>query len=683
MANPHIDVTIKGKDETGRAVKSAKKGMLSLKNIAETALGVGVADMAMRAGTALFEMGKSAVMSASMMEQQNIAFQTLLGSASEAEKVMARIKKEAKTTPFQLEGLTRMNQLLIGSGLNAEKAMDTVLELGDVLSAVGKGEAELTRIGNTISQVFGKGKADAVDFKELVNAGWVTVREDVAETMGVTVGALNELVSEGKVGFDELSQTLERVTGEGGRFSGAMESQSQTFAGQMSNIKDSLTLIGAEIGKAMLPMLKKVASGLLKFADFISKSASAIKKFLSTPLVKFMVKVNKSLFKLLTGFGLFIKGFKLAKKIVDVFAKAWKNNFLGIQTATKAFIEINKMMIDGIIQGVEWMVNRVIKGINKMINAYNIVGDKMGKHIDKIEQVDWSLEKLLSTTDNLTDAQNSTASSTKNLGSTMSELDEDTQKAIDSIHEINRELGYLAGFADDATGLRIEWEKQNKAVEDAKKSLAEATAKYGENSEQVKELRNELTLEEIQLRKVETQNKKTIAEQISGFEALLENSNSFTEAEIHNQQERIKGMLESAMLTDIERQKLEQLYHQTQKSYEVKITAKDETGSVFSNVLAKIRSIPRNVSTTISTGYSKLVELSESIEGRASGGSVLAGTPYIVGEQGAELFVPNQSGQIINHNTTKQLGGNTINVFVQGGDPDEIVDTIRMQLKNA
>jgi len=32
--------------------------------------------------------------------------------------------------------------------------------------------------------------------------------------------------------------------------------------------------------------------------------------------------------------------------------------------------------------------------------------------------------------------------------------------------------------------------------------------------------------------------------------------------------------------------------------------------------------------------------------GRASGGSVQKGQPYMVGEQGAELFVPNQSGQI-------------------------------------
>jgi hypothetical protein len=35
-----------------------------------------------------------------------------------------------------------------------------------------------------------------------------------------------------------------------------------------------------------------------------------------------------------------------------------------------------------------------------------------------------------------------------------------------------------------------------------------------------------------------------------------------------------------------------------------------------------------------------------SFMGRASGGSVQKDKPYMVGENGAELFIPNQSGQI-------------------------------------
>jgi lambda family phage tail tape measure protein len=44
--------------------------------------------------------------------------------------------------------------------------------------------------------------------------------------------------------------------------------------------------------------------------------------------------------------------------------------------------------------------------------------------------------------------------------------------------------------------------------------------------------------------------------------------------------------------------------------------------------------------------------------GRASGGSVLENTPYMVGERGAELFVPQRSGTIIpNHQLSAAMGG--------------------------
>lgn len=50
---------------------------------------------------------------------------------------------------------------------------------------------------------------------------------------------------------------------------------------------------------------------------------------------------------------------------------------------------------------------------------------------------------------------------------------------------------------------------------------------------------------------------------------------------------------------------------------------------------------------------------------RASGGPVLANRPYVVGEKGAELFVPNTSGTIVPANATRGMMGNTT-VIVNG-----------------
>ena len=45
---------------------------------------------------------------------------------------------------------------------------------------------------------------------------------------------------------------------------------------------------------------------------------------------------------------------------------------------------------------------------------------------------------------------------------------------------------------------------------------------------------------------------------------------------------------------------------------------------------------------------------------RASGGSVQKGQPTIVGEQGAEMFIPNSTGQITQ--AARGVGGGSVNV---------------------
>ena len=57
--------------------------------------------------------------------------------------------------------------------------------------------------------------------------------------------------------------------------------------------------------------------------------------------------------------------------------------------------------------------------------------------------------------------------------------------------------------------------------------------------------------------------------------------------------------------------------------------------------------------------------------GRAAGGPVNAGTTYLVGEKGPELFTPSNSGNIIpNNRLSAASGGNTININVSGAiDP--------------
>jgi hypothetical protein len=72
------------------------------------------------------------------------------------------------------------------------------------------------------------------------------------------------------------------------------------------------------------------------------------------------------------------------------------------------------------------------------------------------------------------------------------------------------------------------------------------------------------------------------------------------------------------------------------------------------------------------------------IGGKASGGSVAPAQPYWVGEQGRELFVPDQAGTVVPHRASESMAAaassRVINVEVQGlvqaKDPFEIADQI-------
>lgn len=68
--------------------------------------------------------------------------------------------------------------------------------------------------------------------------------------------------------------------------------------------------------------------------------------------------------------------------------------------------------------------------------------------------------------------------------------------------------------------------------------------------------------------------------------------------------------------------------------------------------------------------------------GRAGGGAVQRGMPTVVGERGAELFIPNSSGSIVNNaNSKRMMGGGTVinqNLNINAG----VAQTVRAEMLN-
>lgn len=103
----------------------------------------------------------------------------------------------------------------------------------------------------------------------------------------------------------------------------------------------------------------------------------------------------------------------------------------------------------------------------------------------------------------------------------------------------------------------------------------------------------------------------------------------------------------------------------------------------LTNKISNMMNAVKNVGVSIGSGVSSAFNSVAGVFKRATGGSVTPNTPYTVGENGAELFVPNGYGSILNQNQLSGLGGGGINITITGNSflgSENVAETIGDQL---
>lgn len=89
-----------------------------------------------------------------------------------------------------------------------------------------------------------------------------------------TAQEMIEKISDGDVKFEDVQKALAGMTAEGGKFFNLMEKQADTFSGRMSNIRDSITFLLADIVGVSIQEGGKVREGSL--FDVMSKGAKVL-----------------------------------------------------------------------------------------------------------------------------------------------------------------------------------------------------------------------------------------------------------------------------------------------------------------------------------------------------------------------------------------------------------------------
>lgn len=245
--NEFADRSVRSLDRVSQATRRAQLAIVAMTTALTVAMGAASA-----AGIQLN----------AHMEQAEIGFETMLGSAKAAKDFLADLARFAARTPFEFRGLVSSSQRLLAFGFQAKEILPTLDAVGDAAAALGGGPDLINQIVRALGQIKAKGKPQAEEMLQLAEAG-IPSWQILAEMLGVTIPEAMEMVTRGAVDADTAVNAL--VRGLAVRYGGMMERQSRTLIGLWSTIRDTIELTLGRATRSLFDGLKELAEVVAEF----------------------------------------------------------------------------------------------------------------------------------------------------------------------------------------------------------------------------------------------------------------------------------------------------------------------------------------------------------------------------------------------------------------------------------
>lgn len=178
-------------------------------------------------------------------QQLEISFNTMLGSAEQANVLLSQLIDTAKITPFNMSDVANGAKQLLAYGTAAEDVNYTLVKLGDIAAGLSIPLNDLVYLyGTTMVQ----GRMFTQDMRQFTGRG-IPLADELAKQFGVAKSEIAGMVTAGKVGAEEFRTAIMSMADS--KFSNLMAKQSQSLTGQMSNLEDAIEQMFNEIGKKM------------------------------------------------------------------------------------------------------------------------------------------------------------------------------------------------------------------------------------------------------------------------------------------------------------------------------------------------------------------------------------------------------------------------------------------------
>ena len=217
----------------------------------------------------------------SEMQNTEASFKVFLGSAEKAKSFFSEMQKYAYNNVFEFADLTKAGAQLLSFRNDVEDVIPIIDKLSNIAAGVNVPLAELVSL-------FNKAKANdkllSVDIQMWESRG-VPIVYELAQAYGKSEQVIRSMVSEGKIGFNELNTVISNLTNEGGMFAGMMEEKMKTLGDSIGLLQDNITNMFNSLGEKYYPILKTgidTASSLVENYEEVGRILGALVKIYGT-----------------------------------------------------------------------------------------------------------------------------------------------------------------------------------------------------------------------------------------------------------------------------------------------------------------------------------------------------------------------------------------------------------------
>lgn len=258
-------------------------------------------DGAINLGVKIAKAIPSQIMTGGWARASNVAqakFQ-LEGLGIAWEKVADDIDHAVQDTAYGADAAAKAASQLAASGVAYGGVIETLADGTKVYSDMGRalrgisGTAAMTNssyeeIADIFTTVAGQGKLMTMQLNQLAGRG-LNVAATLADQWGKTEAEVREMVSKGKVHFQDFADAMDSAFGE------HATKANETLSGSISNMKASLSRIGQDFAQTILSETPRMFNALKGFFNQIRKYTKPFADDIFTPIFRDNLKKITSL----------------------------------------------------------------------------------------------------------------------------------------------------------------------------------------------------------------------------------------------------------------------------------------------------------------------------------------------------------------------------------------------------